>query len=412
MAVKWHGGKFPGVRYYEHETRKHGLKPDRYYCLRYQAAGKRREEGLGWASEGWTEHKAALELARLKEAARTGQGPASLQEKRRLAQDERQAQEAARERLERERLSFGQFWRESYFPHAQANKSRQSWRREDHLFRLWIEPVIGRLPLKDVGPLHLERIKKNLADAGRAPRTCQYCLAVTRQAFNRARVLGLFAGDSPTGKVKSPKVDNRRLRFLTTDEAERLLAALAEVSIDLRDMAMLSLLTGMRAGEVFGLAWGDVDLVQDMLTIRDGKNGETRHAYLTGQAKAMLQARGGGQPSELVFPARGGGRRDRVSTRFSITVNQLGLNAGVHDPRQKVFFHTLRHTFASWLVMRGTPLYTVQKLLGHKTMIMTQRYAHLAPDHLREAIKGLELALDPSPAKVVELRASQEGATS
>ena len=71
------------------------------------------------------------------------------------------------------------------------------------------------------------------------------------------------------------------------------------------------------------------------------------------------------------------------------------LNEGITDPRDKVVFHTLRHTFASWLVQAGVPLYTVQRLMGHKSIVMTQRYAHLAPDQGAEAarlLSGISLA--------------------
>ena len=74
---------------------------------------------------------------------------------------------------------------------------------------------------------------------------------------------------------------------------------------------------------------------------------------------------------------------------FQTIVRDTGLNNGISDPRDKVVFHSLRHTFASWLVQEGVPLYTVQNLMGHKTIIMTQRYAHLAPDQGREAARVL-----------------------
>ena len=68
MAAKWKKTKYPGVRYYEHATRKHGIRKDRYYAIRYQKEGKRKEEGLGWASKGWTAEEANVELSELKKA--------------------------------------------------------------------------------------------------------------------------------------------------------------------------------------------------------------------------------------------------------------------------------------------------------------------------------------------------------
>ena len=94
-------------------------------------------------------------------------------------------------------------------------------------FRLWIAPVIGDLPMKDVTGFHLERLKKNMADANLTARTIRYALAVIRQVFNFARARNLYNGESPTAKVKTPQADNRRHRFLTRDEADRLFETLA-----------------------------------------------------------------------------------------------------------------------------------------------------------------------------------------
>ena len=75
---------------------------------------------------------------------------------------------------------------------------------------------------------------------------------------------------------------------------------------------------------------------------------------------------------------------------FRDTVSDLGFNEGITDRRDKVVFHTLRHTYASWLVQNGIDLYTVMRLMGHSTIAMTERYAHLAPNNLKNAVKTLE----------------------
>ena len=86
-------------------------------------------------------------------------------------------------------------------------------------------------------------------------------------------------------------------------------------------------------------------------------------------------------------------------------VAALGFNNGVTDPRQKVVFHTLRHTFASWLVEQSVDLYSVKELMGHSTLAMTERYSHLSPDKLRRAVKTLEAGMDAAKArgKVVKI---------
>jgi len=95
-------------------------------------------------------------------------------------------------------------------------------------------------------------------------------------------------------------------------------------------------------------------------------------------------------PEDFVFPGRGGVKIIEISKSFSRAIKRLGFNEGITDRRQKVCFHTLRHTFASWLAQAGEPLLTIKELLGHKTMSMTERYSHLSPDHRREAVARIQ----------------------
>lgn len=406
MNYLWHSSKFKGVRFREHPTRKHGIVADRYFVIRFQLDGKRREEALGWASQGWTEQKAALELEKLRTSGRTGDGPCSLREKRKEQEAKRQAEaeaETARKvQEERDNLTFNRFFADTYMPQQKADgKSARSVAREDEFARLWIGPVFGSKPLRKIVPLDLERLKKKMTEAGRAARSISYCLATVRQVFNHARRLGLYDGESPTTKVKKPVEDNRRIRFLSREEADKLLEALAERSPDVHDMALVALHCGLRAGEVFALEWGDVDLDRGVLTIRGTsrragtktKSGKTRAAIMTEAVKAMLAAKKRGEHTELVFPGRGGKKIIQISDSFNRTVKALGLNDGVEDDRQRVVFHTLRHTFASWLVEQGIDLYTVKELMGHGTLAMTERYSHLDPENLRRAVKDFEKSI-------------------
>jgi len=283
---------------------------------------------------------------------------------------------------------------ETYFPQAKANKSERSWSREDQFFRLWISPVIGEKPLKKISPLDLERIKKNLADAGRTPRTIHYCLAAIRQVLNLARTLNLFEGDNPVSKVKKPFIDNRRLRFLNIDEANLLLNNSKEKSQNLYNMSLISLHCGLRAGEIFNLIWSDVDIDRGILFLRDPKGKRGRAAFMTNEVKEIFRGLMRGNNQDLVFPDRKGNKIKEISNAFNRAVEEVGLNAGVLDRRYKVCFHTLRHTFASWLVENGTDLYTVKELLGHSTLSMTERYSHLGENTLQTAVLNLEKSLN------------------
>lgn len=406
MVSKWNKTNYPGVRYRQHPFRKHGVQSDKYFSIYYKISGKRHEEGLGWASQGWSASKASEYLAELKRAHRTGEGAQTLAEKRAIAEAKREEEAAAKAEQERLGITFSDFFTDTYFPQAKADKSEASWKKEDQCFRLWISPVIGDKPLTKVSPLDLERIKKNMFDAKRAPRSVHYCLAVVRQVFNHARRLDIFTGDNPVSKVKKPTVDNRRLRFLSHEEADLLLEALKKKSRDVHDMALTSLHCGLRAGEIYSLKWSDVDPSCSMLTLRDTKSGKSRITYTTQAVKAMLNGRTRLSPGDLVFPARGGGPVKQISSTFDRVVDNLGLNDGIGDPRHKVVFHTLRHTYASWLVAMGTDLYTVKELMGHSSLTMTERYAHLAPDKLKRAVQQLDDSLqqESEDGKLLHLR--------
>ena len=389
---------YPGVRYWKHKTRKHGIGPDKYFTIRYQHEGKRREEGLGWASEGWSAKRAADELAKIRMAHRTGDGPPSLKAARKIASKKKKAEELRA-------ITFYEFWAREYLPAAMDAKKEKSWRAEEMFFRNWIQSAIGDKPLVDVSPLDIERIKSDMTKAGLAPRSVQYCIATIRQVFNVAARMGLFLGDNPAKGVKVRMNDNKRMRFLTQDEASALLAELLRRSWQLHDIALLSLRCGLRAGEIFSLTWDCVDLDQGTLFIKDTKSGKNRHAYMTADIKKMLMTRYRGVDSGLVFLNQKGSRIGIISASFFRALETLGLNAGVTDPRQKVVFHTLRHTFASWLVQAGEPLYTVAKLMGHSTIAMTERYSHLAPGNMRGAVEQMEKRLkEQKNGKVIKLR--------
>lgn len=390
-----------GVRYREHPTRKHGKKPDRYFSIRYKLDGRDREEGLGWgSSEEMTQQKAAEILTELKKNQRKGTGPRTLAEKRAIADAKRQAEAEATEQAERDAITIKEFFNGDYMT-AQAGKAPTSITREKQLFEMFIAPAIGNKAFREVSPFDIEKIKSRMVKTDRSGRTIQYCLAVVRQIFNTAKFHGLYEGDAPTAKVKRPKFDNKRLRHLTEDEVEKLLAALKVKSINLYRQAILSLYAGLRFGEIASLSWGDVDSNKGLLTLRDTKAGNTRHAFFTERIKTeVFDKLEPGKPDELIFPDRKGRKAVQVSSVFLRTVKELGLNDEITDPRQKVCFHSLRHTFASWCVERGVDLFQVSKLLGHSTIALTERYSHLRPGTLQEAVKVLDQP--PTSMKIEE----------
>jgi len=396
------GEKFKGVRYYEHPTRKHGVAKDKYFAIRCQRNGKRTEEGIGWTSErdpkdkkNWTAEKAALILAELKGAARgLSEGPSSLAEKREKAKAEKKVQQAEQERLEKENITFGSFMTETYLPQCQRDKKNKTYINEEGLYRLHLAGTIGDLPFGKINAFHLERIKKDMTDHKLSGRTIQYVLQLTRQAFHIARKLGVYAGESPTKNIRWPKLDNMKLRYLSADEAERLLEALAARSKTLHDAALLSLNCGLRFGEIATLKWSCVDLEAGTLAILNAKAG-SRIAYLTERAKEMLRQRETGKPDDLIFKKRSGtkGPMAQASKVFNDVVDDLNLNKGSKDAKQMVTFHSLRHTYATHLYESTHDLYLTQRSLGHASGEMTKRYAKMNESRLREGAEAIEKAL-------------------
>jgi integrase len=389
--MAWTKTQFKGIRYREHPVRKHGVQKDRYFSIRYKLQGKDHEEGLGWASAGWTAEKAVLKLAEIRQNHKVGEGPFSLREKRQqeFAKREQEAQEAAA--AEKAARPFSEIWA-LYVDQCVAD-GKKSVDREGNLFKSWISPMIGTKPLGDIAPIHLEKIKSNMARAELSPRSVHYCLAVIRQVFNFASRMSLFAGENPTKLVKKPTADNRRMRFLTHLEADQLLEALKAKSLNCWMITLVSLHCGLRFGEIARLIWGDIDFERGTLFIRDPKNQRSRFSYMTKDVRQALLKRVPGSNSDLVFPDRNGGQRRAMSDSFDRVVASLGLNDGIIDDRLKVCFHTCRHTYASWLVKGGTDLLVVKELLGHKSLSMTERYSHLQPDTLQRAVQGLDRRL-------------------
>ena len=375
--LKKHGTRFPGVRYYESEKRvSYRGRPDRYYSIRYRVDGKLKEEGLGWASEGWNPEKANQERAKLTAARAVGDGPRTLAGKKELQRKQEAAAEAKEIQRRRDQRTFTEVWAR-YCSDAQQNKSTRSVKREDSLYRLWVSPVIGKMTLPNIRPLNLEKIKRDMLKAGRSAASIRYALAVVRQVFNFAIKNNLFDGTNPTSKVDFPRQDNRRMRFLSQEEGDALLAALEKLDVRVYQMALLSLDCGLRRGEIFNLAWGDVDLRHGTVLLRDTKNRRNRVIYMTSRVSKMLAGLEAAGPSVPVFPGSDNTLTKAISRKFLSAIGELGLNDGVEDPRHRVVFHTLRHTYASRLAENGISLYTIKELMGHCTLAMTERYAHL-----------------------------------
>ncbi|MDH5497629.1 MAG: site-specific integrase, partial [Nitrospira sp.] len=189
--------------------------------------------------------------------------------------------------------------------------------------------------------------------------------------------------DNPVCRVSMERENNTRDRWLTVEEEQRLLPA---VSPWLRDVMVFALNTGMRMGEILALTWAGVDLFRRTVTVFRSKNGERRTIPINSIVLDVLKRKHAARSriTDVVFHSQAGTVLDGSNIR-------RGLNAALKVAKiQDFHFHDLRHTFATRIVQAGVDLYKVQRLLGHKSPIMTQRYAHHYPESLREGVEALE----------------------
>ncbi|MCJ7600036.1 MAG: site-specific integrase [Desulfobulbaceae bacterium] len=395
--AKWMKSGARGVRFYEHETRRHGVRLDRYFSIRYQVEGKRREEGLGWSSEGWTERKAAGVLAELQENQRRGTGPRTLGEKRE-AHSRQQAKQHA------EGLTLAAFWESDYFTNLQSRLTNKASRvKEIGHYEKRIKPAMGEKPLKQITPEDVELMIDKMKAEGLAPRTQQYAVGTVFRIWKHAAKRKLVkAGDNPAAGVQVEKVNNARLRVLTPAELKSILDVLIGMDQAAHDITLFCALTGCRFSEAARLTWEFVDLTRGAALFTDTKNKESREVYLVPELFDMLERLGVGGTGEHVFTAASGLTYKEPPLAFRRAVDYLGLNKG-RGERDRATFHSLRHTAATFAARRGTPVKDLQILFGWKTPAMVFRYAKGNEDVQRRAMQGLAQSLTAEPAKIIPM---------
>lgn len=362
--------RFIGVYFNESEVRRHNGKPDRCFYITYKEKGKKVWEKIGWTSEGYTAVMASQVRAERLRTLRHGE-------------------ELPKKKEEPSEITFGQAW-DKYLKWAKTDKL--TFVSDEERYNLHIKPYLASKTLSEITPLDIQDIKARVTDKGRAAQTVKHVLGIIRQVYNKAIQWKLYHGENPVSEIKMPSTqDNKRLRFLTHDEAHQLLEEISKHSQQLYEMCLVSLHTGMRAKELFQLRWGDVDLDHRILHVRGkGEKGKgLRQAHITDTMAEMFGQKERGESKDLVWTARDGGPITAFSDTFQRVADRL-FNAGVEDPRHKVVPHTMRHTFASWLAIQGTPLLEIKELMGHQNIEMTMRYAHLAPDRKRLAVQSLD----------------------
>lgn len=228
-----------------------------------------------------------------------------------------------------------------------------------------IKPFFSSVQLRDIGNLKVAEFNAYLAGKRLSDQSRKHCLNLLKRLLNKAVHWEIYSGPLP--QIKMPKFDNNRCKFLTTDEAGKLLHALQAQSELWFDISRFALNTGLRASEIANLHRESVNLENGSLYVLDTKSNKNRRVPMNDVSRAVVEKylRSDNETGHIFGTPETFLNGYRY---FKKAVKTAGLNKDVKDRRQKVVFHTLRHTFASWLVQDGTPLAVVSRLLGHSTM--------------------------------------------
>jgi integrase len=257
-------------------------------------------------------------------------------------------------------------------------------------FKAFFE-IIGDCALRSITAYEIDRFKSTLA-ARINPVTVNIRLAKLKAALNTAKRWGLL-DKNPFEGVRMVSVPETIPIHLTEIEFRTLYSSIEEEW--LRDVVLFAVLTGMRRGEIVNLHWKDVDATRKTIVIQSSptyrtKQGRRRVIPMNDQVFALLESKRayGSDPTGLVFTLNGGKIfEDWITHKFKAYVRALlPGNAGVH-------FHSLRSTFATWLVQKSVSIYEVQKLLGHSSITVTQIYSHLAPNELHSTVNKIGVVL-------------------
>ena len=246
-----------------------------------------------------------------------------------------------------------------------------------HFKRVWGNPPIHTLTVEVLDHYRALRLGEKVG-----PATINREMATLKHALSKAvewKLLRKTAREELTAIKKYQEPDGR-LRYLSGQaEADRLLQACVD---SLRTIVLTALHTGMRKGELLGLTWDVVDMTHGFIRLKQTKNGKARALPFNETLWSLFSGLRTRQDVLWVFHDAAGNRWNDIRHPFDAACDSAGLT--------DFHFHDLRHTFASWLMMRGVPLATVSNLLGHTSPTMTLRYAHLSPKHLTSAVRVLD----------------------
>lgn len=255
-----------------------------------------------------------------------------------------------------------------------------------HLRETLGEKALTSIKKEDVIRLQRELIKADYANA-----TIGNILQLGATVFYYAIRQGLYNSANPFISVEHKKTPNARIRYLNLDELQRLKDSVKNDEV-LYLFVLISVTTGARLEGVLNIQNKDIDYNAELINIYDFKSKDRYAGALTDEVKVILKSRKRAKDNDYVISYEDGEKLDkkRIQRRLKPILDRLfNKDLARSDRDNRVVIHTLRHTFASLLAIQGTPIYTIQKLLNHKDIKQTSRYAKLSPKSGADEVKKL-----------------------
>jgi integrase len=378
--------KYAGV-YYIKSKAIGSNKPEKIYYIRYRKNGNMIDEKAGRQyQDDMTPSKASGMRARRIE----GKEPTN---------KERREIEKAKKEAETKKWTIDRLWEE----YKTQKPDSKSLRTDDNRYQKYLKSKFGKKEPKELIQLEIDRIRINLLKK-KTPQTVKHVLALLKRIINFGFKKGLSEGINFS--IELPKVHNAKTEDLSPEQLTRLLETIENSdNIQAANMMKLALYTGIRRGEMFKLRWSNINFDRDFIHLVDPKGGPDQKIPLNDAAKELLQSHPKTKNSPFVFPGRGGRQRTDIKHQ----VNKIKEDAGL--PKDFRALHGLRHVYASMLASSGqVDMYTLQKLLTHKSPLMTQRYAHLRDEALKRASNLVGDLIDEAvnENKLLELKGNNE----
>lgn len=346
--------KYPGVYYVI-------VGKERVYYIVYRRQGEKKQIEEKVVVKGKTMTAALANQLRSERI--KGKAPTN--------QEKREQEQAAKE-AETERMTISKIW-DLYRKNLEGLKSCAA---DTSRFTNYLKPAFGGKEPQEILPLDIDRLRRK-ALTGKSDQTVKHVMAllcrIVRYGVKKQVALPL------TFDLEMPSVDNQVIETLNKDELKRLLKALDDSNdIQVSHLMKMALYTGMRKGELLKLKWCDIDFEGGLLLLQSPKGKKSMHIPINDQARAILKKHP--RVAEHVFVNEKGKPFNEIRKRIEAIRTVAKLPEGFRP------LHGLRHVYASMLASSGqVDIYTLQRLLTHKSTATTQRYAHLMDEALQKA---------------------------